>query len=94
MVRPKPDQLDYFSVVTVTLNTLDDSLLPSANWVFELVDDREQPEEPTGIIVTLGDITTFPEQVTKLFIAHLKENISSHFSSSNNVISAMSILVF
>ena len=44
-----------------------------------------------GIIVTLADITTFQEQVTKLFIAHLKENISSCFSSSNDVVSAMSI---
>ena len=79
------------SLVNATLHTLDDSLLPSANWALKLPDDREQLEEATGIIVTLADITTFQEQVTKPFITHLNENISSHFSSSNNVISAMSI---
>ena len=66
--------------------------MPSATWVLELQDDREQLEEATGIIVTPADITTFKEQVTKLVITHLKENISSHFSFSNNFISAMSIV--
>ena len=83
------DLLMIFSLVNATLHTLDDSLLPSANWVLELLDDREQLEEATGIIATLADTTTFQDQVTKPFIAHLKENISSRFSS--NVISAMSI---
>ena len=59
--------------------------------MLELLDDHEQLEEATGIIVTLADITTFQEQVIKPFIAQLKENISSHFSSSNDVVSAMSI---
>ena len=88
------EQLDLSmisSLVNATLHTLDDSVLPSANWVLELLDDREQLEEATGIIVTLADITIFQEQVTKPFIAHLKENISSRFSSSNDVVSAMSI---
>ena len=88
------EQLDLSmisSLVNATLHTLDDSVFPSANWVFELLDDLEQLEEATGIIVTLADITTFQEQVTKPFIAHLKENISSCFSSSNDVVSAMSI---
>ena len=79
------------TLVNVTLHTLDDSLLPSVNWVLELLDDCEQLEEATGIIVTLADITIFKEQATKPFIAHPKENISSHFSSSNDIISAMSI---
>ena len=53
-----------FSLVNVTLHTaLDDSLLPSANWVLELLDDRERLEEAAGIIVTLADITTFQEQL-------------------------------
>ena len=63
------------SLVNATLHSLDDSLLPSANWVLELLDDLEQLEEATGIIVTLADIATFQEQVTKPFIAYLKENI-------------------
>ena len=60
------------SVVSATLHTLGDSLLPSTNWVLELLDDREQLEEATGIIVTLADITTFQEQVTKPFIDTLR----------------------
>ena len=69
----------------------DDSTLPSANSVLELLDDHELLEEATGIIVTLADTITLQEQVTKPFIAYAKENISSHFFSSNNVVSAMSI---
>ena len=88
------EQLDLSmisSLVNATLHTLDDSLLPSATWVLELLDDCEQLKEATGIIVTLADIMTFQEQVTKPFIAYLKESISSCFSSSNDIISAMSI---
>ena len=77
------------SLVNATLCTLDDSLLPSANWVLELLDDCKQLEKATGIIVTLADIITFQEQAIKPFIAHLKENIFSYFSSSNDVISAI-----
>jgi len=79
------------SLVGATLHTLDDSVLPSANWVLELLDDCKQLEETAGVIVTLSEIKTFQEQATKPFIAHLKENISSRFSSSSDVVSAMSI---
>ena len=50
---------------------------------------REHLEGATEIRVTLGEITTF--QVAKPFIAHLKENISSRFDSSGDIVSAMSI---
>ena len=79
------------SLVNATRHTLDDSILPSANWVLKLLDDCEHLKEAAGIIVTLADFTTFQEQATKPFIAHLKENISSRFSSSSDVVSAMSI---
>ena len=88
------EQLDLsliYSLVNATLHTLDDSLLPSANWVLELLDDCEQLEEATWIIVTLADTMIFHDQVTKPFIAHLNENISSRFYSLNDDISAMSI---
>ena len=42
------EQLDLSmisSLVNATLHTLDDSALPSANWVLELLDDREQLED-------------------------------------------------
>ena len=73
------------SLVNATLHTLDDSLLPSANWVLELLDNCEHLEEATGIIVTLANITTFQKQATKPFITYLKENISSRFSSLSDV---------
>jgi hypothetical protein len=50
------------SLVNATLHTLDDTVLPSANWVLELLDEREPLEEATGIIVALADITAFQEQ--------------------------------
>ena len=58
------EQLDLSmisSLINAILHTLHGSLLPSANRVFELLDDPEQLEEATGII-TLADITTFQEQ--------------------------------
>ena len=78
------------SLVDATLHTLDDTVLSSANWVLELLDKREHLEEAAGIKVTLADIT-FQEQAAKTFIAHLKENISSHFTSSSDIVSALSI---
>ena len=79
------------SLVDATLHTLDDTVLPSANWVLELLDKREHLEEAAGIKVTLADIITFQEQAAKPFIAHLKENISSRFTSSSDIVSALSI---
>ena len=56
-----------------------------------LLDKREHLEEAAGIKVTLADIITFQEQAAKTFIAHLKENISSRFTSSSDIVSALSI---
>ena len=50
------EQLDLSMIsnlVSATLHTVDDSLLPSTNWVLGLLDNSEQLEEATGIIVTL-----------------------------------------
>ena len=79
------------SLVDATLHTLDDTVFPSANWVLELLDKREHLKEAAGIKVTLADIITFQEQAAKPFIAHLKENISSRFTSSSDIVSALSI---
>ena len=79
------------SLVDATLHTLDDTVLPSANWVLELLEDCQNLEEVAGIKITLADITTFQDQVVKPFIAHLRENISSRFSSSSDIVSALSI---
>ena len=78
-------------LVDATLNTLDDTVLPSANWVLELLDDCECLQEVARIKITMDDITTFQDQATKPFIAQLKENISSRFASSSEVVSAMTI---
>ena len=72
------EQLDLSvisSLVNATLHTLDDSVLPSANWVLELLDECKHFEEAAGITVTQTVITTFQEEVAKPFITHLKENI-------------------
>ena len=59
--------------------------------MLELLDDCERLQEVAGIKITMDDITTFQDQATKSFIAQLKENISSRFASSSEVVSAMSI---
>ena len=44
--------LSISSLGNATLHTLDDTVLPSANWVLELLDESEHLEEATGITVT------------------------------------------
>ena len=56
------------SLVDATLNLLDDAILPSANWVLQLQDAREELKAATGIEVTYLDICSFQERVGKPFI--------------------------
>ena len=48
-------------------------------------------ETATGTEITPTDITTFQETIAKPFIATLKDNISSRFASSGDVLLALSI---
>ena len=71
------------SLVAATLNSLDDAILPSANWVLQLQDARERLKAATGIEITHLDICSFQERVGKPFIRLIKDNISSQFRSSS-----------
>ena len=73
------------SLVAATLNSLDDAILPSANWVLQLQDAREGLKAATAIEGTHLDICSFQERVGKPFIRLIKDNISSQFRSSSNV---------
>ena len=80
------------SLVDATLNSLDDAILPSANWVLQLQDAREELKAAKDIEVTHLDICSYLERVGKPFIRLIKDNISSWFrSSSKDVLSAFSI---
>ena len=80
------------SLVDATLNSLDDAILPSANWVLQLQDAREELKAATGIEATHLDICSYQERVGKPFIILIEDNISSRFrSSSEDVLSAFSI---
>ena len=70
------------SLVDATLNSLDDAILPSANWVLEVQDAREDLKAVTGSEVPYLDICFFHERVGKPFIRLIKDNIFSQFSSS------------
>lgn len=78
------------SLVDATLHTLDDALLPAANWVLELLDIKESLEEVADIKITMPDIESFQKTVGNPFISTLKDNISSRFTSQD-VVSAFSI---
>ena len=45
----------------------------------------------TGTKISPADITSFQEKIAKPFIRHLKDNISSNFASSGDVVQALSI---
>ena len=74
------------SLVDATLNSLDDAILPSANWVLQLQDAREELKAAAVIEVTHLDICSFQERVGKPFI-----RLSSWFRSSSKDVSAFSI---
>ena len=66
------------------------SVLPSANWVFELLDECKHLEEAAGITATQAVITTFQKEVAKPFIT---QNISSSCAFLSVIMSALSIFV-
>ena len=72
------------------LHSLDNALLPTANWVLELIDAHDQLDDASGNKVTPNDISSFQKNVAESFIADLKNNISSHFASQD-VVSAFSV---
>ena len=55
------------SLVDATLNSLDDAILPSANWVLQLQDAREELKAATDIEVTHLDICSFQERSEQAF---------------------------
>ena len=65
----------------VTLNTLDDAILPAANLVLELLDTKDDLEAATEIKITTKSITSFQNRAAKPFITMSKNNILSGFLS-------------
>ena len=69
------------SLVDATLNSLDDAILPSANWVLQLQDVREELKAAIGIEASFR-ICSILERVAKPFNILIKDNISTRFRSS------------
>ena len=86
----KLDLTAISSLVDATLCTLNDALLPAANWVLELLDAKEEIEAAIGIHITSATIASFQDSVAKHFITDLKNNIASRFASQD-VVSSFSI---
>lgn len=73
------------SLVESTVHTLNDAATPAANWVLQLVDEREDLEADTEIKVTMENIEHFQERVVKPFLDDLISNIKSRFYSQDIV---------
>ena len=86
----KLDLTALSSLVDATIHTLDDALLPTANWVLKLLDVREEIERAIGLQVTSAAIASFQDAVAKPFINELKNNITSRYKSQD-VVSSFSI---
>ena len=56
-----------------------------------MLDEAENLEKTAWIKISPEDITTFQKNVVEPFIVHLKDNISSRFASSSDVVSVMRI---
>ena len=78
------------SLVDSTLYMLDAAIEPSANWILQLVDAKEELATTTGVNISVPDIVAFAESIGKSFVSMLKANISSRFGSQD-VIAAFSI---
>ena len=88
------EQLDFSlisSLVDATVKSLDDAVLPAANWVLELLDDADGLKDSTKVTITADLILSFQITVGKPFVADLKANITGRFSSSTAVESTLSI---
>lgn len=81
----KLDLTAISGLVDSTLLTLDDALLPAANWVLELMDARDELQATTKIEINSESIISFQENVAKPFVIDLKGNISRRFSSQDIV---------
>ena len=79
------------SLVDATVKSLDDAVLPAANWVLELLDDADGLKDSIKVTITADKNLSFQNTVGKAFVADLKANITSQFSSSTAVVSALSI---
>ena len=79
------------SVVEATIQSIDDAVLPAANWVLELLEDCDDLQTATEVMLTQQDITSFQDNVGKPFVALVKENIANRFSSSKDIITSFSI---
>ena len=88
------EQLDLSlisSLVDATVQSLDDAVLPGANWVLELLDNIDDLKTATKVTIDADKILSFQNTIAKPFVADLKANITSRFASSNAVVSALSI---
>ena len=69
------------SLVDAALHTLDDVLLPAANWMLALYDAKGEIETTIGIKFSCADVAAFQSRVAEPFYSSLKENIQNRFSS-------------
>ena len=83
----KLDLTAISGLVDSTRLTLDDALLPAANWVLGLLDACDELQATTKIKINSESITSFQENVAKPFVTDLKGNISRRFSSQDIVAS-------
>ena len=70
-------------IVDATLHTLEDAVLPAANWILQLQDIKDEIETTIGI-------KNFQSRVAKPFLILLKENIQNRFNSQD-LVSSFSI---
>ena len=78
------------SLLDAILHSIDDAVLSSSNWVLELLEAAQDLETAIEEQITQEDISTFQEKIGQFFIHQLRDNITSHFTSSN-VVSSFSI---
>ena len=74
------EQLDLSlisSLVDATVQSLDDAVLPGANWVLELLDNIDDLKTATKVTIDADKILSFQNTIAKRFVANLKANITS-----------------
>ena len=65
------------SVAEAAIQSIDEAVLPTANWVLELLENCDDLQAATEVMLTQEDITSFQDDVGEPFVALVKDNIAN-----------------
>ena len=78
------------ALVDASITSIDDAITPAANWILELLDNKDDIQQTTGKTFDTSKLLRFQETVATPFVNTLNQNISRRFEAQD-IVSALSI---